>query len=242
MLWVLHDAGLFEPGRASRWWQNLQVRLGELQPAWDAALVRELLSACAETVQMAWAGTILGALLALPLAMLAARPLAPAWLAAPTRLLLVAVRTVPAILWALLLLALVGLGGPAGILGLAIYTTGFLGKLLYEAFEGIDAETLDAARSTGASRWAVARAFVLPEMGNTIVSKTVYAFEYNVRASSILGLVGAGGIGTYLLLYIERYQFDRLATALIMLFALVAAVEGAGSLVRRHFIDARSAH
>jgi phosphonate transport system permease protein len=237
LLWVLGDAGMFEPGRADRWWQNIQTRLAELDPVWDKALLAELLAACWETVKMAWAGTLLGTLLAVPLALLAARDIAPPWIAWPSRTFLVAVRTVPAILWALLLLALVGLGGPAGILGLAVYTTGFLGKLLYESLEAIDGEVLDAARSTGASRWVVARAFVLPEMGNTVASKVLYAFEYNVRASSILGLVGAGGIGTYLLLYIERYQFDRLATALCVLFALIATVEGASALVRRNFLD-----
>jgi phosphonate transport system permease protein len=243
LVWVLWDAGLFDAALYGQWWDNLRARVGDmLPPDTGAPLVRELMLAILETLRMAWAGTLLGILFALPLALMAAAPLSPAWLAHPTRALLSAIRTIPAILWALLLLAIVGLGPPSGILALMVYTTGFLGKLLYEAFEGIDPELLDAIRATGAGRLAVARQAVLPEMGNAILSQGLYAFEYNVRASSILGLVGAGGIGTHILLYVSRYQFERLTTALVLMFALVLLVEAASRALRKRFLAHPVAH
>jgi phosphonate transport system permease protein len=242
LAWVLLDAGLFDASLYSRWWDNFLLRLGDMVPPdTDAALLAGLVGAIGESLRIAWAGTLLGLAAALPLAVMAAAPLSPPWLAMPVRALLSAIRTVPAILWALLLVAIVGLGAPSGILALTIYTTGFLGKLLYESFEGVDPELLDAMRATGASRLAVARQGVLPEMGNAILSNGLYAFEYNVRASSILGLVGAGGIGTHILLYVGRYQFERVATAIILMFAVVLLVEAASRLLRKRFLAARAA-
>lgn len=241
LVWILAQAGLFDAQRYAGWWQNLTVRIGDMVPPdTDAGLVAELIAATLETLRMAWAGTLIGLLAALPLALLAAAPLSPPWLAHPVRALLSGIRTIPAILWALLLLAIIGLGEATGIVAVAVYTTGFLGKLLYEAFEAMDPEVLDAVRSTGAGRLALARRAVLPEMGNAILSHSLYAFEYNVRASSILGLVGAGGIGTYILLYVGRYQFDRLATAVLLMFVLVLLVEAASRHLRRRFLAAQA--
>lgn len=238
--WVLAQAGLFEPGRAARGLRNAREFLADLfPPAMDAELMRTLLGSLWETVQMAWAGTVLGAVLALPLAVLAAAPLSGPLVARPVRALLAGIRTIPSLLWAILFVVLVGLGPLAGILALAAYTTGYLGKLFYEALEGVDPETLDAARATGASRLQVARHAAVPEAGNALLSQGLFAFEYNVRASSILGLVGAGGIGFYLLRFLELFEYGRLLTTLALLFALVVAVDAASRLVRRRFLSER---
>lgn len=236
---VLWHAGLFEAGRAARGVRNLGVFLGDMVPP-DASgdLLILLLRSLWETVQMAWAGTLLGAALALPLAVLAAASLTPRGVALPVRAALAAVRTIPSILWAVFMVVLVGLGPLAGILALAAYTTGYLGKLFYEALEAVDRETLDAVRATGASRLQVARHAALPDAGNALVSQGIYAFEYNVRASSILGLVGAGGIGFYLLRFLEFFEYTKLATTLLLLFALVLVVDGASRVVRRRFLAA----
>lgn len=238
--WVLYDAGLFEAGRAARGIRNVGLFLTDMvPPVTDGSLLAALLRSLWETVQIAWAGTLLGALFALPLAALAASNLAPRWVSRPIRALLAAIRTIPSLLWAVFMVVIVGLGPLAGVFALAAYTTGYLGKLFYEALEAVDAETLDAARATGASGIQVARHAAMPEAGNALLSQSLFAFEYNIRASSILGLVGAGGIGFYLLRFLELFQYRSLATALILLFLLVVAVDGASRLVRRRFLAAR---
>lgn len=236
--WALVRAGALEPGRLSRGVRNVGTFARDLFPP-DTAddTLATLLRALAETVEMAWAGTVLGALLALPLAVLATAPLVGAWVARPVRALLAAVRTVPSLLWAVLFIIIVGFGALAGILALAAYTCGYLGKLFYEALEGVDHEVLDAARATGASRLQIARHALVPEAANALLSQTLFAFEYNVRASSILGLVGAGGIGFYLLRYIELFEYTKLATALLLLFALVLGVDAVSQTVRKRFLS-----
>lgn len=238
LVWVLLDADILR--RGGRGVRNLVVFVSDMvPPAYEGDLLPTLLRSLWETVQMAWAGTILGAALALPLAALAASNLAPWWLAYPVRTFLAGVRTIPSLLWAVFMVVIVGLGPLAGILALTAYTTGYLGKLFYEAMEAVDAETLDAARATGAGSLQVARHAALPEAGNALLSQSLFAFEYNVRASSILGLVGAGGIGFYLLRFIEFFEYQKLATTLILLFGLVILVDGVSRVVRQRFLAAR---
>ena len=242
VLAVLWQAGLFEAGRAARGLRNFAVFFGEMVPPdMDAGLLDTLVASLWETVQMAWAGTVLGGLLALPLAVLATEHLATRWVARPVRALLAGVRSVPSILWAIVFVVIVGLGPLAGILALAAYTTGYLGKLFYEALEAVDPEVLDAVRATGAGRVQVARHAAVPEAGNALLSQAVFAFEYNVRASSILGLVGAGGIGFYLLRFLELLEYAKLATAILLLFVLVVAVDAASRALRKRFLSARVA-
>lgn len=242
VLAVLWDAGLFEGDRAARGVRNLVLFVGDMVPPdAEAGLVRTLLRSLWETVQMAWAGTVLGAVLALPLAVLATEHLATRVVARPVRALLAAVRTIPSILWAIVFVVVVGLGPLSGILALAAYTTGYLGKLFYEALEAVDPEVLDAVRATGASRLQVARHAAVPEAGNALLSQGLFAFEYNVRASSILGLVGAGGIGFYLLRFLELLEYAKLATAILLLFALVVAVDALSRALRKRFLAARGA-
>lgn len=242
VLAVLWEAGLFEGDRAARGLRNFAVFFADMvPPETDAPLMRTLLRSLWETVQMAWAGTVLGAVLALPLAVLATEHLATRWVARPVRALLAGIRSIPSLLWAIVFVVVVGLGPLAGILALAAYTTGYLGKLFYEALEAVDPEVLDAVRATGASRLQVARHAAIPEAGNALLSQGLFAFEYNVRASSILGLVGAGGIGFYLLRYLELLEYAKLATAILLLFALVVAVDAASRVLRKRFLVARDA-
>ncbi len=158
----------------------------------DPSVIGRSTAAIIETIHITILGTTLGALLALPMAFVSAKNLGPSWMTAPARVVLAVTRTVPSILWAVLFVAAVGLGPLAGVLALTFYSTGMLGKLYYESLERIKPSSLDAIVATG--------------------------FEYNIRHASVLGLVGAGGIGFDLLLYVRSFQYDKLATALIVLY------------------------
>ena len=237
LVWSLLDLGFFDPGRLGRGLGNLVVFLGDLTPPeTSGGTLATLGGALLETLQMAYVGTLLGAALALPLAVLAARPLGPAGVGHAVRGFLALVRTIPSLLWALIFVIMVGLGPLAGMLGLAFYTLGYLGKLFYEALEGVDPEVVEAVRATGASRAQLARHAVLPEAANALVGQTLFVFEYNVRASSILGFVGAGGIGFYLLRYLQLFEYQRLATALLLLLVVVLALEALSNALRRRYL------
>lgn len=185
-----------------------------------------------ETLQIALVGTVLGFVLALPLSLLATRSLYGRAVTTGVRTFLSVLRTVPSLLWAIVFVVAFGLGPAAGALGIAFYTVGYLGKLFYEALDGVDSEVIEAVWSTGANRLQLARYAVLPEAANSILSQLLFIFEYNVRASTILGFVGAGGIGFYILGYIQLLQYDRLLTALLVTLVVVLVIDQLSALLR----------
>lgn len=236
-VWTLLDVGALSPDRLGRAVVNARDFMSNLvPPRTEGPLLVQLGWALVETVEIAYAGTLLGALLALPMSILAARSLFPGRFGHAVRVALAAVRTIPSLLWALLFVIMVGLGPFAGMLGIAFYSLGYLGKLFAEALEGVDPEILEAHRATGAGRLQVARHAAVPEAANALLSQLLFVFEYNVRASSILGLVGAGGIGFYLLRYLQLFEYERLASALLLLFAFVLLTETLGSWIRRRYL------
>ena len=154
-----------------------------------------------ETVKMAFVATVLGFSIAILLSPLAARNLAPLWIAVPTRILLAATRSLPSIIWAIIFVVLFGLGPLAGVLAMTFYTIGYLGKFQYEEMEGMRNDPLEASRAMGLSRAEIAVNVVIPESSNSLLSQLLFMFEYNVRHGTVLGLVGAGGIGYYIHYY-----------------------------------------
>jgi phosphonate transport system permease protein len=146
------------------------------------------------------------------------------------------VRTVPALLWAILFVIVVGLGPLAGTLGIALYTVGYLSKLYADLFEGTDPEVVEAVRGVGASRLHLVRFVVFPEGANGVLAQLLFMLEYNIRASAILGFVGAGGIGFLLQAYIQTLEYQRLATVLLLLLGVVLGMEALGGWVRRRFL------
>jgi phosphonate transport system permease protein len=186
-----------------------------------------------ETVQMALLGTTFAALLALPVAMLAARNVSPRPLQLAARLVLNTLRTVPSLIWGLFFVAMVGLGPLPGILALTFYAAGYLGKFYYEGIESIDPRPRLALRTVGASALQRFRYGVFPQVTPLLLGYTLFMFEYNVRAASILGVVGAGGIGFYLYSYVNSFQYDRAMTALLLLLVVVTLIDAASSALRR---------
>jgi len=189
-----------------------------------------------ETLQMAFIGTMIGIAIALPLSMLAARNLNSKWVYGPIRALLAAIRTFPSILWAILFVIMVGLGPFAGILAIIMYTVGFVAKLQYEAIETVDTDPMDAVSSIGVSKSQLIRFVVLPESAPHLLSQILYMFDYNVRQTSILGLVGAGGIGFYIINYIKFFEYGKAAVFMLVVLATVLIIDWVSVKIRDKYI------
>lgn len=233
---VLWHLGLADGPLLWRGARNIGLFAGDLVPP-DTSVVRTVSAAMVETIEIAFAGTMLGFVAALPLALAANESVSGRPIAGAVRLVLAFVRTVPALLWAIVFVVAVGLGAGAGVLGLAMYSTGYMGKLFTDAFDDIDPEVLEAVRGVGVGRLQLARFAILPEAANAVLAQTLFVFEYNVRASSILGFVGAGGIGFYLLGYVQSIQYDALMTAILVTFAVVVVIDQVSMRTRHRFLS-----
>ncbi|MCX9081937.1 MAG: phosphonate ABC transporter, permease protein PhnE [Candidatus Methanoperedens sp.] len=235
IIYLFKSMGFFELGRLYVGSKNLLVFAGDLFPP-DLGVIWILIGAIFETIQMAFIGTIIGFMGALPLGLLGTRNIAGRAISAITRFFMGVIRTIPALLWAIIFVIAFGLGPLAGTLGLAIYSVGYLSKLYYEVFEAMDNEIIEAVRVTGISRLKEIRFVVLPESMNNILSQLFFMFEYNVRSSAILGFVGAGGIGFFMINYIQLFQYQRLTTALLLTLVVVLAIDFINSRVRAKFL------
>jgi len=189
-----------------------------------------------ETIEMAFIGTVVGVAIALPLSMLAARNLNRKLVYVPIRALLAATRTFPSILWAILFVIMVGLGPFAGILAIIMYTIGFITKLQYESIEAIDSDPVEAVSSIGVSKWQLIQHVVVPESAPHLLSQILYMFDYNVRQTSILGLVGAGGIGFYIINYIKFFEYGKAAVFMLVVLITVLLIDWASVKIRDKYI------
>lgn len=207
--------------------------------AWppDLSEIDRLLVRAGETVAMATIGTTFAAVLALPLCILAARNTTPSPLIyAPTRWLLNALRGVDSFVFALIFVAAVGLGPFAGVLGITLHITGSMAKLWSEAIEASAPEPMDAARMTGASRLKVIAYALVPDVLPSLASVALYMWEFNVRSSTVLGIVGAGGIGQELKNSMDLLLFPRLFTILLIILAMVTVIDQFSAWLRRRLV------
>lgn len=239
LLLAMGQMDLLDAGRWSKGGGNLVEFSKSLFPP-NLRVLPTIAGAMLETIQIAFVGTILGFLLALPLALPATRTLFHPAITGVLKLVLGAVRTIPALLWAIVFVVAFGLGPAAGTLGITFYTLGYLGKLYYEAFEGVDQEVLQAVQGTGANRLQLLRFALVPEAANTILSQLLFMFEYNVRASSIMGFVGAGGIGFYLLGYVQLLQYRNLTTAMLATLVVVLVIDAVSARIRSLVLPRRA--
>ncbi|UCF67634.1 MAG: phosphonate ABC transporter, permease protein PhnE [Acidobacteriota bacterium] len=179
-----------------------------------------------DTVNIATLGTLLALLLATPVAFLAARNTTPTWLMRPPALLvIVGSRSINSIIWALLLVAIFGPGLFAGILAIAFRSIGFIAKLLYEAIEEIDTDPVEAITATGAARSQVMLWGIVPQIMSAFAGIAVFRWDINIREATVLGLVGAGGIGLQLDASVASLQWARVALILLSIIALVLLSE-----------------
>ena len=197
----------------------------------------EVMLAIVETVQMALIGSVLGIFLAAPFGLLAARNTSPhPWLYQGTRMLLNANRSLPEIVYALIFVAAVGLGPFGGVLALAIGSIGTVGKLYAEAIEQIDPQQVLAVRATGANPLLTFFYSVIPQALPVIASYSLLLFESNIRHASILGIVGAGGIGFIIGKYMALFQYTRLMGAVILMILAVTLIDRMSDYLRKKII------
>ena len=190
-----------------------------------------------ETLKIAFVSTGLGFILSLPLATLASRNLNRDSIAIPFRLLLSVMRTIPSLIWAIFFVILIGLGPVSGVMAMTFYTIGYLGKLQYETIEGLSKDPLDAAKAMGLTNFEIIMRVVIPESANNLISQLLFMFEYNVRHGSVIGIVGAGGIGYYISTYLKFLQYDKVMALLIVLFFVVVIIDFLSIKARSYFVD-----
>ncbi len=187
-----------------------------------------------ETVAMATVGVSFGAVIAVPLCLLAARNVGMSpMLALPARWLLNALRGIDSFVFALIFVAAVGLGPFAGVLGVALHTAGSIAKLWAESIETAEAGPTEAARMSGAGRLKIFLHVQLSDVLPQLASILLYMWEFNVRASTVLGIVGAGGIGQELKNSVDLLQFDRVLTILIVILVMVTTIDQLSAWLRR---------
>jgi phosphonate transport system permease protein len=204
-------------------------------PDLSPAFVRKVAVATAETFAMSLLGTLLAALAGLALALPASRQHEGqrAWARAPTRALLNALRSIPELVWAALLLISAGLGPFAGTMALALHTTGVLGRLFAESMENAPAGPAFALRAQGASGLQVWAYATLPQVLPQLMSYTLYRWENNIRAAAVLGVVGAGGLGQLLSFHMGLFHMNKTATVLLAMLLLVGLVDALSYGLRR---------
>lgn len=200
----------------------------------EAQFLGALARATWTTLQIATLGSLLGALLALPIGVVAARNLAaPRPLAWAAKGVLDVTRAIHTLIFGLILVGIVGLGPMAGIIAIALHSMGTYGKLYAEAIETLDPAAIDAVRATGAGPVQVFFNAVWPAVLPQFLSNHMYIWEYNIRDSTILGLIGAGGLGLLISEATSLFQWGRLATILLVVIALVAVFDAASRRIRQ---------
>lgn len=188
------------------------------------------------TIQIALWGTFLAAVLAVPFGILSARNIAPWYIVQPVRRLMDACRSIHELVFAVLFVVAVGLGPFAGVMALFVHTTGILAKLFSEAVEATDFRPVEAIRATGASRVQEVVFGVVPQVMPLWMSYALYRFESNVRAATVLGVIGAGGIGQVLFEAIRGFYYPQASAMLIIMLVTVSLLDLLSQQVRKLFL------
>jgi phosphonate transport system permease protein len=188
------------------------------------------------TLHIAVWGTVLAIIAAVPLGLLSAHNVAPVWVYQPVRRIMDACRAINEMVFAMLFIVAVGLGPFAGVLALFIHTTGTLAKLFAEAVEAIDPRPVEGIRATGAHKLAEIAYGVIPQVMPLWLSYALYRFESNVRSASVVGMVGAGGIGVVLYEVIRSFQYAQTCAVLLMLVLTVTLIDVFSAWLRNRFI------
>jgi len=200
-------------------------------------LVSDLVTPTIETVAIAASSTLVAVVLSIPIAFGAAKNITPAKpIYVFCRGIIALTRTIHELIWALIFVVSIGLGAFAGMLGLAFHAIGFMGKLVAEEIEDIDHGQVEAVQATGGSKLDVLRYAVVPQILPSFIGLSLYRWDINLRASVVVGLVGAGGIGFELQQSINLFNYDQVAAILLIIFVLVGLQEWFSSWIRHRMI------
>lgn len=235
LVWAFQGAGW----SAEKLWRAPASMGDFLARAWPPSTdnLSRLGGKMVETLQIALAGAVLGVVLSLPVAILAARGgIAGRWVNQITRLALAFIRAVPDIAWALVFVVAVGLGPFAGTLAIMVDTIGFCGRFFADDMEAVDPGPAEALAATGARRIDVVACATIPAAMPGFVSTALYALEKAVRSSTILGLVGAGGIGIELKVGFDLFDYPTALSVILMIAVVVIGIEQLSGLVRKRII------
>lgn len=211
--------------------------LGQLLSPPDWSYLPDLGKRLLETIEMTLLGTAIAAVLSFPLGILAARNASPF----PAvfhffRGLLSLIRALPELVWALVFVSAVGLGPLAGIMALALVTVGFLGKFIAESIEVVSDKAVEGVAATGAKRLQVIRYAMIPQAMPDFVGTLLYVLDHNLRAASILGLVGAGGIGYDMVMSMRLFQYERITMILVSIYLIVTLLDRLSDALRQRMI------
>lgn len=229
-LWV---AGFFDGQRFLDSGPAISQLASEMVPP-DFSRWQSWLRPLLDTLAMSIAGTALAVVFSLPLALLAAPNTSPhPGVYFVVRMLLAALRSVPEIILGVLFVAAVGFGALPGVLALALHSVGMVGKFYAEAIEHVDPKPLEAARAAGATSMQVVTHAVLPQVLPQLTDVTIYRWEYHFRASAVLGIVGAGGIGFELMAALRLLNYDQVSAILLAILACVVVVDSIGAYLRK---------
>jgi len=191
-----------------------------------------------QSLAMAWTGTVIGAAVSLPLGFLGAKNVSSGFVSNIVRQLLNAIRAIPELILAVVVfIPIAGLGPVAGALAIGIHSIGTLGKLTAEVVEGIDPGSVEAARAAGGNGWQVQRWGVLPQVLPEIVAFWLYRFEINIRASAVLGVVGAGGVGELVTNTLNYRRYELAGATILVIIIATILVDYVSGRVRRRIIE-----
>jgi phosphonate transport system permease protein len=188
-----------------------------------------------ESLEIAIIASALGIVLSLPIGLLAARNLMPAWISWPTRLFIALCRSFHQVIIAIVFVKAVGFGALAGILALTVASIGFVGKLFAEAIEEISLKQVEAIRSTGASFMNVVSYGVMPQVLTRFVGFATYQVDSNLRNSTMVGIVGAGGIGGTMFAAFQKFDYDYLLTILLAIIAMIMISEALQNAIKKMY-------
>jgi len=209
-----------------------------LEPSPEWSYLPEAFGSMLESIQIAWLGTVIGAILSLPLGFFGAKNITSRLVSNIIRQLLNVIRAIPEILVAVVVfIPMVGLGAYPGMLAIGVHSIGTLGKLSAEVIEGIDPGPVEAARAAGGRPLQIQRWGVLPQVLPEIVAFWLYRFEINIRASAILGAVGAGGVGEALVQSLVFRRYDRAGMVVIVVIVVTILIDTASGWLRRRIIQ-----
>ncbi len=189
-----------------------------------------------QTIAIAVLGTLIGALIAVPLSFLSAPNIMPRPIAYAIRFIIMVIRTVPPFVYGLMFIRVVGPSPSAGVLTLALMSIGMVCKLFTETIEDLDTGILESLDAVGCTLFQKIRFGIIPQLSADFYSILLYRFDMNLRDASILGLVGAGGIGAPLIFAMNAYQWSQVGSILIGLFVLILAVESISSRIRNRLM------